>query len=176
MAWSTASRFIRLFEIAISEAEVMGGTLNAYRNCKNRAIVPVLQSASWVSLLVLTLVSIAGCSHKSGDTQGGSAKVTVKSAELDSESIERGREIFQRATCQGCHPGGDNSSDPTKPLKGADFARKYPDDKSIENRVRSGAPNGMPSFDKSEITDDEMEDLISYIRSLTPSSKSSNSE
>lgn len=147
----------------------MDGTINASRVSKDKVASMRLCAA----ILTLTSIFAAGCTRKGGDAQSGSTKVTVKSAALDPDSVDRGREIFQRATCAGCHPGGDNSSDPTKPLKGAEFVRKYPDDKSIENRVRSGAPNGMPSFDKSEITDDELEDLISYIRSLTPGSAKS---
>ena len=69
-----------------------------------------------------------------------------------------------------CHPGGNNALEPTKPLRGATFVKKYPNDELIAKRIREGSPNGtMPSFYKDQINDKELVDLIAYVRSLTPS-------
>jgi mono/diheme cytochrome c family protein len=83
--------------------------------------------------------------------------------------IAAGKRIFERQTCEGCHPGGGNSLNPTKPLKGAQFLARYKDDASMEKVIRTGFPNfGMPPNAKDAIDDKEMKSLIIYIRSLTP--------
>jgi mono/diheme cytochrome c family protein len=89
-------------------------------------------------------------------------------AEKDS-SVTRGRKLFERATCAGCHPSGDNLVHPSKVLKGKEFAAKYKNDQDIVKVVRSGVPNtGMPSFSKQQLSDAELKAIIAYIRSLTP--------
>jgi mono/diheme cytochrome c family protein len=81
-----------------------------------------------------------------------------------------GAEIFKRANCVMCHPGGNNALEPSKPIRGASFLKKYPTDELIAKRIREGSPNGtMPSFYKDQINDKELVDLIAYVRSLTPS-------
>ena len=86
---------------------------------------------------------------------------------------EKGRRTFERLTCIECHRGGENLIRPDKPLKGEGFARKYPTDESIVKVIRSGVyGSSMPGFGTDVISAKEMVDLISYIRSLTPSKKS----
>lgn len=81
----------------------------------------------------------------------------------------RGAEIFKRANCVMCHPGGDNALEPRKPIRGAAFLQKYPTDESVAKRIREGSPNGtMPAFYRDQINDKELVDLIAYVRSLTP--------
>jgi hypothetical protein len=59
--------------------------------------------------------------------------------------------------------------EPTKPLHGAGFLKKYPTDEAIAKRIREGSPNGiMPAFYKSQLPDKDLIDVIAYIRSLTP--------
>jgi len=83
--------------------------------------------------------------------------------------IAAGKKIFARQTCEGCHPGGGNSLNPTKLLKGPNFQARYKDDASLEKAIRTGFPNfGMPPSAKDAINDKEMKSLIVYIRSLTP--------
>lgn len=58
--------------------------------------------------------------------------------------------------------------EPTKPLKGASFAKKYPNDAQIAAIVRKGvAGTGMPSTGKDMLPDKDLCDVIAYIRSFT---------
>jgi mono/diheme cytochrome c family protein len=83
--------------------------------------------------------------------------------------VAQGKKIFERQTCEGCHPAGGNSLNPTKFLKGPKFQARYKDDASLEKAIRAGFPNfGMPPSAKDAINDKEMKSLIAYIRSLTP--------
>jgi mono/diheme cytochrome c family protein len=82
--------------------------------------------------------------------------------------ISRGKKLFEKATCEGCHPGGENLLHPSKVLKGGEFAKRYKNDADIVKIVRSGVPNtGMPAFRKENLSDAELKDIIVYIRSLT---------
>lgn len=82
---------------------------------------------------------------------------------------KKGQEIFEGLTCVDCHKGGGNSVHPSRPLKGESFAKRYPNDEKIEKLIRKGVPGAsMPAFGKDIISDDQMKDLIAYLRSLTP--------
>jgi len=85
------------------------------------------------------------------------------------ERIANGKKVFEKLTCAGCHPNGENSLHPYRPLKGPGFLARYKDDKQIEQLIRTGVLKaGMPSFSKVRLNDHDMLDLIAYIRSLTP--------
>jgi mono/diheme cytochrome c family protein len=87
----------------------------------------------------------------------------------DADSVEKGKRVFERSNCAGCHPGGTNSLNPTKPIKGQKFQSRYKDDSILEQVIRHGFLSaGMPPFPKSVISEKEMKDLIAYVRSLTP--------
>ncbi|MBI2811595.1 MAG: c-type cytochrome [Candidatus Melainabacteria bacterium] len=82
---------------------------------------------------------------------------------------QRGELVFKKAYCVGCHAGGNNAMMPDKPIKGAAFSQKYKDDAVLESTIRKGFPDeGMPAFDKEQIPESKMKDLILYIRSFTP--------
>lgn len=84
----------------------------------------------------------------------------------------RGAKLFEKATCSGCHPGGSNLLHPSKPLKGKSFAERYKDDSAIEKVIRSGVPNtGMPAFDRSKLSNEDLRAIVTYIRSLNQSKK-----
>jgi len=86
--------------------------------------------------------------------------------------VALGKQIFERTTCQSCHPGGDNSLHPSKPLKGPSFTARFKDDAAIAKVVRQGVPNtGMPPFSKMQLSDRDLKRVIAYIRSLTPAAK-----
>ncbi len=145
----------------------MEGTAKVPRMERNNSVCASI-------VLVVAVVAIAGCQQSQNsstpETKGASGNQTQVA---DAKAIERGRVVFERVNCQGCHPGGENTGNPTKPIKGPEFAGRYADDKVLESRVRSGGPGGMPSFDESEINAGDMKDLIAYIRSLTPAHKKS---
>jgi cytochrome c6 len=84
---------------------------------------------------------------------------------------KRGEKLFSKKSCAECHPGGGNVLNPKDPLKGPKFAREFNTDAKIEKVIRSGI-NGtpMPPFSKEMIKDQELKDIIAYIRTLTPKS------
>jgi mono/diheme cytochrome c family protein len=66
-----------------------------------------------------------------------------------------------------CHPGGGNALDPGKSLNTASFLKRYPTDEQVAQRIREGSPNGtMPAFRKDQMSDQDLVDVIAYIRSL----------
>lgn len=94
------------------------------------------------------------------------ATPTLSSTKGDAK---KGQEIFESLTCVDCHRGGGNSVHPSRPLKGESFAKRYPNDEKIEKLIRKGVPGAsMPAFGKDVISEEQMKDLIAYLRSLTP--------
>jgi len=90
-------------------------------------------------------------------------------------NVRLGKDIFARATCESCHPGGGNSLHPSKPLKSNGFAKKYKDDSAIVAVVRAGVPKaGMPAFSKLQLSDYDLKLVIAYIRSLDNQHKVTN--
>lgn len=99
-------------------------------------------------------------------------KVEVTSNNSNSAQLANGKKLFERLTCAGCHPNGENTLHPYRPLKGPTFQARYKDDGQIEHLIRTGVPRaGMPSFSKTQVSDKEMKDLIAYIRSFTTNLK-----
>ncbi len=98
---------------------------------------------------------------------------TQKNLRVESNnSVAHGKKLFERLTCAGCHPNGENTLHPYRPLKGPGFLARYREDGKIELLIRTGVPRaGMPSFSKAQVGDKDMKDLIAYIRSLTSSTK-----
>lgn len=108
-------------------------------------------------------------SGQSTDNKAGAGKPT--SPKASPEKIARGKFLFNKLTCSGCHPNGENSLHPYRPLKGPGFLARYKEDGQIEQLIRTGVLKaGMPSFSKARVDDNDMTDLIAYIRSLTPAS------
>ncbi len=86
----------------------------------------------------------------------------------------RGQAVFIKNSCVTCHANGENSIEPEHPIKGAAFQQKYKDDLVLEKTIRTGfAQYGMPSFTKTMINDNDMRDLIAYVRTLSSPAKKS---
>jgi cytochrome c5 len=86
--------------------------------------------------------------------------------------IADGQKVFQAMQCFTCHTNGENLIDPSKPIKGQNFLKKYSEDAQIASIIRSGrAGTAMPAYDKQRLNDDQLSSLIAYIRSLTPAAK-----
>jgi mono/diheme cytochrome c family protein len=82
---------------------------------------------------------------------------------------KRGAQLYKQNTCAMCHPAGDNLMCPTRPLKGAGFLKRFPTDAALAKLIRDGVPNtAMSGFDSERISDAELNDIIAYIRVLTP--------
>nr|AIA18163.1 Dihydrofolate reductase [uncultured bacterium] len=86
--------------------------------------------------------------------------------------LRNGAAVFERATCAMCHPNGDNTLCPDKPLKGPAFMRRFSSDAAIEKVIRKGVPNSaMAPFDRDRISDKEMKDVVAYIRTFSANQK-----
>ncbi len=84
-------------------------------------------------------------------------------------AIAEGKKVFSDMQCSTCHINGGNVIVPSKPIKGAEFLKKFPEDQQIANVIRQGVPGtAMPGFDKDRLSDDQLTTLVAYIRSLTP--------
>jgi cytochrome c551/c552 len=83
--------------------------------------------------------------------------------------IADGQKVFQGMQCFTCHTNGENLIDPSKPIKGQNFLKKYPEDAQIASIIRNGrVGTAMPAYDKQRLNDEQLSNLIAYIRSLTP--------
>jgi mono/diheme cytochrome c family protein len=73
------------------------------------------------------------------------------------ERAERGRAVFM-VNCHQCHPGGEAGLGPAlndKPLP--EFLKKF--------QVRHGLGT-MPSFSEEKISDEQLDDLMEYLKAL----------
>lgn len=129
------------------------------------------QKALAIQALLLAFFSTA-CAAKPVTVQQKNAPEQKKVQVESIDQVAHGKKLFERLTCAGCHPNGDNTLHPYRPLKGPGFLARYKEDGKIELIIRAGVPRaGMPSFSKAQVGEKDMKDLIAYIRSLTPSSK-----
>lgn len=87
--------------------------------------------------------------------------------------IKKGKQLYESMQCVLCHTDGGNNLNPERPVKGNAFLKRFPatadGDKALIKLIREGVPSkGMPDFGKDKMSDQDMSDLIAYIRSLTP--------
>jgi mono/diheme cytochrome c family protein len=73
-----------------------------------------------------------------------------------------GKDAFARA-CNACHPNAGAGIGPA--LYGPQFAQRYPDDSSIAAVIRRGK-GGMPAIASSSLTDQDLANVIAYMRGL----------
>ena len=102
------------------------------------------------SLMILGLVLVAGCSARRGEPIVGPLPISEP-------EIARGHQVFMRE-CHQCHPGGEAGLGPAinnKPIPG--FLIKF--------QVRTGL-GAMPGFSQSEISTEELDHLLDYIKAL----------
>lgn len=129
------------------------------------------QRALAIQAFLLAFFSTA-CAAKPVTVQPKETPSPKKVQAISNTGVAHGKILFEKLTCAGCHPNGENSLHPYRPLKGPGFLSRYKDDNQIERLIRTGvARAGMPSFGKAQVNDKDMKDLIAYIRSLTPASK-----
>jgi len=106
--------------------------------------------STWLFLALLLLFS-AGCtSARRGEPIEGPLEVSSK-------QVARGEQVFM-AHCSKCHPGGESGLGPAlnnKPLPGA----------MIKAQVRAGV-GAMPRFSKDLLPDDQLDDLVVYLKTL----------
>jgi len=77
------------------------------------------------------------------------------------DAITRGAQLFVTEGCVGCHALGAQGGAVAKAIAGADVAL-------VNQRVREGTTTGMPPFAKDGLTDQQLADIATYLRSLPP--------
>jgi mono/diheme cytochrome c family protein len=103
-----------------------------------------------VSLMISGLFLTMGCSARRGEPIVGSLAISEP-------GIARGQQVFHRQ-CHQCHPGGEAGLGPAinnKPLPG--FLIKF--------QVRTGL-GAMPAFSQNEISPEELDNLVDYLKAL----------
>lgn len=115
-----------------------------------------------LSLLLLCILASCGSARRSEPIM---AKAMVKN-----EQIKKGEIVFMN-NCQKCHPGGEAGVGPSlNNLAIPGVTKRF--------RVRSKAflfgLGRMPSFKKNEISKEEMDNLIVYMKALRHHDESNN--
>jgi mono/diheme cytochrome c family protein len=104
-----------------------------------------------VKLLIGGLVvTLSACSARRGEPLYGPLRTTTP-------AIANGQQVFMRE-CHQCHPGGEAGLGPAmnnKPLPGF----------MIRFQVRRGF-GAMPAFSQAEISPEELDNLILYLKQL----------
>ena len=101
-----------------------------------------------------TTAPAAPTTSAAAPTKAPAAPTTAGGATGDAAA---GQAVFTQ-NCNGCHPGGDRGTGPA--LKG----RNLPADR-ITRQVRNGG-GGMPAFSSSQISDQQLANLVAYVQSL----------
>jgi mono/diheme cytochrome c family protein len=100
-------------------------------------------------ILVLS-ITLAACSARRGEPLYGPLPTTTA-------AVENGQQVFMRE-CHQCHPGGEAGLGPSindKPLPG--FLMRL--------QVRRGI-GAMPAFSQNEISPQELDDLVLFLKEL----------
>ncbi len=72
-------------------------------------------------------------------------------------NVAAGQTVFQQS-CNSCHPNGNQGIGPA--LRGKNLSADQ-----IKTRVRNGG-GGMPAFASSQISDQQLNDLVAFVQSL----------
>lgn len=88
--------------------------------------------------------------------------LTLKKAPPPMTLAQAGKATFN-VFCNSCHPGANAGAGPK--ISGAEFHKKYPLDENIVKVVRGGR-GGMPSFSDSILSQEQLEAIVAYLRSL----------
>jgi mono/diheme cytochrome c family protein len=113
-------------------------------------------------LVVLATVAVAGCSQASATTATNPEEAGAVAA-VASGDATAGQAVFAK-TCDRCHSNANAGMGPA--LYGAQFSSRYPDDAGVAGVIRRGK-GGMPAFSTAQLSDQDMEDVIAYLRGLS---------
>jgi mono/diheme cytochrome c family protein len=87
------------------------------------------------------------------------ASTAVASSAADTSA---GQQVFT-SLCNACHPNANAGIGPA--LHGSAFASRYPDDAALLGVVRQGK-GGMPPFATSQLSDQDLANVVAYLRGL----------
>jgi mono/diheme cytochrome c family protein len=114
---------------------------------------------AYLVLLILVLVSF-GCSMSQEMKRIADTKLAQQRRSASSSTNLTGEQIFIRS-CNTCHPQGKQGFGPSI----ENISIKYPDDQALKALLRKGK-GLMPAQPKTLINDEEMDNLIDYIKTL----------
>jgi mono/diheme cytochrome c family protein len=109
----------------------------------------LIAGGAYLILALLAVVGIVACGDDSAPQPSGTPPSTA--------SLVRGQEIFAQY-CTKCHPGGGAGAGPS--LIGRNESAS-----KITRTVRNG-DGLMPSFQTSEISDEDLNQLVQYVQNL----------
>jgi mono/diheme cytochrome c family protein len=119
----------------------------------------------WMTVLyALAFVAVVGLGYFGGGlVYGRGEKAQTK---LTAEA-KAGKAVFE-TNCAGCHAGGGNVVDTSRPLKGS---KKLADRESFVAFIRQpllpdGSEGSMPPFDADTVSDSEAADLFAYVTAM----------
>ena len=90
------------------------------------------------------------------------ASAPPASGQLAPGDAAAGQRAFA-AQCTSCHPGANAGIGPA--VYGPQFAERYPDDGPLAAVIRQGK-SGMPAFAPDQISDQELSNIVAYLRGL----------
>ncbi len=105
-----------------------------------------LSALACVLLALVTAWGIVACTGTAGEAHPANREA-------------RGQAVFARY-CNSCHPAGQRGAGPPLPMFVASST-----DQDLRTLIRQGK-NRMPAFGPSVIPDDQLSDLIAYLRTL----------
>lgn len=114
----------------------------------------LLLALAFAASLIAATLGISACDN------GNSTSTSVPAAtSSEPASGDRGMAVYQRY-CAVCHPGGNRGAGPS-------LRESVPgmDDDQLRSIIRSGKRR-MPGFGPQEISDSDLTQLVSYIRTL----------
>lgn len=122
---------------------------------------------SFISQICLSLVSflvastiLSSCSMGEEMRRIEESKVASRMREASRSTNLTGEQIFVRS-CNTCHPGGGKGMGPSLISMETDF----PSDESLKKLIRQGK-GMMPSQPADSINEDELKNLVAYLRNL----------
>lgn len=112
----------------------------------------IFLNKAWLACIALvSLLLVTACATaRRGEPFAGPLPII-------SEKVARGEKVFM-AHCDKCHPGGEKGlafALNNKPLPGP----------MIKAQIRAGV-GSMPSFSKELLPDDQLDDLVAYLKTL----------
>jgi mono/diheme cytochrome c family protein len=111
-------------------------------------------------LAVASLICGCAMSEEMKRIQERKDEERIRNASLSPDLT--GEQLFIRS-CNTCHPGGKKGLGPTL----ENLPDKYPDDAKLKLLIRKGK-GVMPGQPKQTMNDHELDNLVEYLRKLTP--------
>lgn len=123
-------------------------------NSKSNHFLPIAISA------ILLSACVSGCSMQEEIRRIEQVKKAQEASEQSRSTNLTGEQIFIRS-CNTCHPSGRQGMGPS--LENMDT--RFPTDEALKQLIRNGK-GIMPAQPKATLNDDELNNLVGYLRRL----------